>query len=523
MHSRHFVVAIVALGGATGACAGGDSGSTRAAESDRLTSATTTIEPASTTDATTSPPSSAATVTTVPPTWGPPSSAAATTLAPQPSSSVPGSDEARDIEQWVLGQVPGDDGWVLPAGTWHSGAFDPTLRFETAQDFVLVEQSREAIVLAAPGAVKSTSLAVLVPFAIASDDNVPTAPGGTEFEDYLRASEYVDIERFESFPSAAGDEIQYADISITAPPAHPPLPCRLGVECIWSFRSAEGGDIHAREGSPIRIVAREVDGLPVRVVATANDAEQFEALAAEALQVATSISTAPDVAATESPAGLLSMVSSRLDHFPPGQHAATLSDVAVVFDIDEQMDDFALNYVARDSIGFRVGDAGFFDLLRPWGYADPAAVQTNSRQPLDDQLLDEPPETADEYEAWIEAFNTITGRSERTIGGLPAVWWDQTPDPTGPSYECGPPLQAEAGGQCRNLFVTDEGGWWYGLVDEGPDGELATGRDYLIDGTGIIANMFVLEPTPIDEIDAMMAPLLDSITFLIDEPVVDRS
>jgi hypothetical protein len=63
--------------------------------------------------------------------------------------------------------------------------------------------------------------------------------------------------------------------------------------------------------------------------------------------------------------------------------------------------------------------------------------------------------------------------------------------------------------------VTDIG-WWFTATDgDRPDPVSSHGRSYLIDGTGVIVNIYVPDPMPIDEIEAAVEPLLDAMTFVV--------
>lgn len=324
------------------------------------------------------------------------------------------ADEIRFVES-VIGQPPSEDGWILPAGTWHISSFEPTLRIDTSRNLVLVEQSQEAIALALPGSVRSTELTLLVPAAVASDGNVRNAPGGIDFEKFLEASEWAEIGALDTVTSDSGDTLQYADIRITPPLSEVQLgPCRLGPACVWTMETAHGDRVQARPEAPIRLITLG-DESPVRVVATAADDEEFGLLAAEALSVARSITAEPDIERpTETPT-FLSMISTRLDHIPAGHHVMALGDVEVHIDLDEQLHGYAIDDVERDAFTIAAGDVSI-GVVRPWGYADPDVPQVNAH-PDSQQLLDQPLETVDEFEAWAARFDDIDTRQRRRSAG----------------------------------------------------------------------------------------------------------
>lgn len=513
MNRRHLGGAILVAAVLAGGCAGADDDASERTQSDSSSPDVSTREGA----APSTPVSTSSVVTTLPPTTTVPAASTATTSpddAPATvSTSEPIEDEFRFVES-VIEVPPSDEGWILPAGTWHISSFEPTLRIETSQGLVVVEQSQGAIELAVPGSVRSTALTVLVPTSVASDGDQRNAPGGIDFEQFLEASEWAEIEAMGTVPSESGRTVRYADIRIT-PPTSEELPaCRLGPACVWTMETLNADRVQARPGALVRLVTLG-DQSPVRVVATANDPAEFDRLADEALGVARSIVTAPDAEAPTETPSFLSMVSTRLDRVPAGHHAMSLGDVEVHVELDDPLEGFAVDFVDRDSLVIAAGDIGI-GLVRPRGFVDPDTPQVNA-PPDPNQLLADPPERVAEYEAWLDAFRVIDSRRETTLGGLPAYYWEAPSDPEAPSYECGGPMQdgAWSDERCRTLYLSDLGWWWTRADDDPFDPDASYGRGYFVDGTGILVNLFSSDPMPIEEIEAIAAPILDALTFVV--------
>lgn len=400
----------------------------------------------------------------------------------------------------------------MSRGTWWSSAFDPTLRFDTTTDLVVIEHSREALTMVLPGSEGSASVTLLVPLAVGGAENRPVAPPD-DFESYIEELEalgVVAIDDVGRMTSPGGEVVQFADITVQTPAGFESFPCRLGPDCLWVMRTQEGGDVHVRVGAPVRIVARNIDGVPVRVVATADDAT-FARVADEALTIALSVE--PDAEASASASAgdprFLSSISTRESTLPAGRYLARLGDVGIVLDLEADLPGFSLQQVEVDFIVFGVAGVGRVSIVQPIGYADPQAAQVNSHE-VSGRLLADPPTDAVAYGGWLDEFFSIASSETVAIGGFPATDWHADFDERTPFYECGPPLQDLTGGRCVSLFTTSLG-WWstqYVEADVHHDG-----FGWYVDGPDLLVSVGAEDDRPDNELWHTVAPLLDAITF----------
>lgn len=72
-------------------------------------------------------------------------------------------------------------------------------------------------------------------------------------------------------------------------------------------------------------------------------------------------------------------------------------------------------------------------------------------------------------------------------------------------------------GRCRNAYVSDFGWWWTQAEEDVSDPEASQGRGYFVDGTGIHVNLFPNETMSFEDVEAMAAPILDAMTFVVDD------
>jgi hypothetical protein len=424
------------------------------------------------------------------------------TTASAPELGEPTADPAPPFVSTALEESPESQGWPLPAGPWQSSMFDPPLAFETTTELSLLSQSPEAIVLTEADADKDARLTILTPLAVGGDDNVPTAVPD-DFEAYLRSVESIDIQAIRTFQRDDGAEMVMADFSAREPDGHTKFACSIGLDCLWLMKTSAGEDVHAIEGAPIRVIATTIDDVPIRIVASATDRDTFDRLATEAHRIAASFATTTDSPPENTPT-FLSALGSRVRSIPPGSYVQRVGDQIIEFDVASELDGIALDHVGSNTILFDIGDIGYAYVLQPLGVVDPDVAQSvDGLTPTD--LVDTPRTVAD-HEAWLSQILVVTGRSNSTIGGLPATSWTTVIDDSVDRYTCGPPMRATTGGECVTTFMTELGFW----SSSGSD----VGFDYFVDDTGIQVGGGPTDPDRIDEFEQAIAPLLDSIRFV---------
>jgi hypothetical protein len=381
--------------------------------------------------------------------------------------------------------------------------FDPALAFETKTDLSLISQSPEAIVLTESGADRDARLTILVPLAVGGDDNVPTAVPD-DFETYLRSVDSVDIRAIREFTRDDGALMMEADFTAHEPVGHTKFPCSIGPDCLWLMKTSAGEDVYAIESAPIRVVATEVGGLPVRVVASASDRDTFDRLAAEAHHIAASFSTTNDQPPEHS-RDFLATLGSRARSIPTGIWVARLGDHIVELEIDTDAEGVAVDHIGSNTILFDIADLGVFYIAQPLGVADPDAPQRVVGMTIDD--VTDPPGSVVEYEEWLEQMVVVTGRSSSMVGGSAATTWSTDIDDSVDHYTCGPPMRPVSGGRCVSLFTT-ELGFWSSSDSDGP------GVDYYLDDTGIHIGGSPTDPDRLNEFEQAVGPLLDSIRIV---------
>lgn len=403
----------------------------------------------------------------------------------------------------ALDSAPTSNGWPLPAGRWQSSMFDPSLSFESTTDLELISMSPEAVVLSEVDGDRDARLTVLTPLAVGGDDNVPTAVPD-DFEAYLRSVESVDIKAIRAFERDDGAEMIVADFTAREPEGHEKFGCSIGLDCLWLMKTSAGEDVHVLEGSPIRVVATEVGGVPIRVVASASDRDAFDRLATEAHHIAASLATTAD----EAPDGVrtfLATLGSRARSIPPGRYVERVGDQIVEFDVETELEGIALDHVGSHTVLFDVANIGIAYVVQPLGVVDPDAPQLVDGMGADD--LVDTPRTADEHEAWLSQLLAVSDRTVSSVGGMSATSWATTVDDSLDHYPCGPPMRTTTGGRCVSVFMSELGMWSSSDLDVG-------GFSYFIDGTGVQVGGTPTDPDRIDEFDRAIAPLLDSIRFV---------
>lgn len=493
MNVRVDRIAAVVAGVLVAACGGtnnGDASSERAATTDDVTTTVSTTTPTT------------ATSTSVAPTTAP------VIVAPTtpPVTAVDALEQPRFVVT-ALDSRPDEHGWRLPAGSWQSAAFDPTLSFDTATDLTLIAQSPEAILLAAPGGGRDARLTILVPLAVGGDDNVPIAVPD-DFEEYIRSVETIDLETVERFEREDGVEAIWADFVAHEPPGHPKFSCSIGPDCLWVMRTHAGEDVHVIEGAPIRVVGTAIDGVPLRVVASASDQATFDVLAEEAVRIVSSfavgVGTPP-----ESGRNFLASLGSRDDVIPPGVYVARVGDQVVEFDVADELVSIAVDHIGSNTILFDVNGLGTVSLVQPTAYVNPSAPQIGG-PPSEGDALSDPPRIVDEVDAWMRQMFVVTDMQTTTFAGRDATSWDKLIDTTVDSYECGPPMQDAIGGRCVTMFQS-ELGWWYQPESDAGDDDV--GAEYYIADTGVFVGASPSDAAAYDRFITLAQPLLDSITF----------
>lgn len=433
-----------------------------------------------------------------------------TTAAPVPSPSSVSVDAAAEprIVASVVGDMPVAGGWRMPAGVWRSTAFTPDLRFDIGADYLLVNQSPDAIDLAPIDGDRSHRLSILIPNAVGGDAGIAVAvpEDAIDYLEGLGEGGYIDLEHVErttatdGTPGFIGDFRPYALATRGLGPLTT-YPCALGPDCIYIMHPAAGTDIHAVEGEPVRIVGRTIDGRPYRVVARGAAGPEFDRLSADAIAIADSLELLDDDVPAQSPQ-LLATVGSRTERIPPGDFVARLGDAAVVeLAMNDSVGPVALDFGGEERITLRVADVATVALLAPQ-WIDPDAPQTADHPPPTD-LLDRRIETTADYAEWRSVFFEGEEAGRLTISGHEAVRFAGPLRNDAPTWACGD-RPGHIGTQCVWLYVAD--GWWYGNDDP-----TTAGHDYHIDGTGLL--MIVDPDDDSTDVAGQIQPLLDAITI----------
>ena len=270
------------------------------------------------------------------------------------------------------------------------------------------------------------------------------------------------------------------------------------------MKTSAGEDVYAIESAPIRVVATEVGGVPVRVVASASDRDTFDRLATEAHHIAASFSTTNEQPPEHS-RDFLASLGSRARSIPPGIWVARLGDHIVELQIDTDAEGVAVDHIGSNTILFDIAGIGVFYIAQPLGVTDPDAPQRVVGMTVDD--VTDPPRSVVEYEEWLEQMVVVTGRASSTVGGSAATTWSTDIDDSVDHYTCGPPMRPVSGGRCVSMFTT-ELGFWSRSDSDGP------GVDYYLDDTGIHVGGSPTDPDQLNEFEQAVGPLLDSIRIV---------
>lgn len=418
-----------------------------------------------------------------------------TTSATPTTAAAPAATEAVALTgnavESLLVDLPTENGWLLPAGSWTSDVFSVGVEWTSPVDMYL-EQAADRFVQLRP-VDGGSPIWVFEPFEVASPQGWFAIPRPLDLA-ILADNPAIEVH------SQTSDGPVWMDFTVVGERVEPgafPCPDDAELSCIEGF-GTRAWVVEAPLDIQSRLVTADPD-LPM-VVATYGDSSGPGANAALAVEIATSIRTGEG----EKPeATFVSAVNSQSGELPAGVLRGRLGPDAVIeFAFDEPVANWSRRWSYYRTLDLLTssGPQASASIFALTGAIDPEAEQRFGTE----RVLAEPPQGVDEVEAWLGKLVAIVDSGEATFGNAPAAWWDVTVDDTVDSSPCRVERWHDPDASCVD-YRWDER--WFSI----PSG--TTTRMYYVPGPEVWLHLGAGSDSTLDDALAAAAPLLDNLAI----------